>query len=108
MIATTAMKGRQAALFLQQHFPTDPAWSKQKIWKLCRNGVLPHVCVGQNFYLLPDQLLQWIRDGGGRFAHGWRRKPGPMPGPKPKRTRPAKRHPTRVRRTDSGGLNGRV
>lgn len=92
-VPATAMKGPEAAAFLQSHFPTSPAWTAAKVWKYARNGVLPFVRLGQNYLFTPAHLLRWISEGGSSYAHGWRRKPGPKPGPK----RHAKRSTKRTR-----------
>lgn len=89
--AAPALRAREAATFLQRHLPLDPPWSAARVWKYARAGVLPCVRVGQALYFPPAALLDWLAKGGSGYAAGWRRKPGPKPGPKLTKARRARR-----------------
>jgi excisionase family DNA binding protein len=47
----------------------------RRAYKLCRNGLLPHVRLGRQIRVDPDQLNQWIAKGGSALPGGWRRGP---------------------------------
>ena len=85
-----AMRGPEVVEFLQRVQPLNPPWTRFRLYKYAKAGVIPHLRIGQALHFIPEQLLAWLQSGGSGYAHGWRRKPGPKPGPKPKGKRAAR------------------
>ncbi len=48
--------------------------SKALVWRLCRQGVLPHVRLGRKVMFSPSMLEDWIAAGGQALPGGWRRE----------------------------------
>jgi excisionase family DNA binding protein len=39
-------------------------FSEWRIWKMCRDGAIPHVRFGRRVKFDVDQLEEWIKNGG--------------------------------------------
>lgn len=46
--------------------------TKAQVWKLCRQGLLPHVRLGRKVMFSPSMLEDWIARGGKALPGGWR------------------------------------
>jgi excisionase family DNA binding protein len=51
--------------------------SKQRAYELCRTGIVPHVRLGRQIRVDPEQLQEWLTEGGRALPGGWRREPAP-------------------------------
>ena len=47
---------------------------RKQVYQLARDGVLPSVPVGRAWRFDPVAIEEFIRRGGARFAHGWRKE----------------------------------
>lgn len=46
----------------------------ERIYTLCREGVFPHVRLGRQVRFDPDQVEEWITNGGQALPGGWRQE----------------------------------
>lgn len=51
--------------------------TKPQVWKLCRQGIVPHVRLGRKIMFCPTTLEDWIAAGGQALPGGWRREERP-------------------------------
>lgn len=51
--------------------------SKALVWRLCRQGLLPHVRLGRAVKFCPLALEAWIAAGGQALPGGWRKEGRP-------------------------------
>ena len=49
--------------------------SRQRVYEMCAQGLIPHVRIGRRIYFDPAALEKWLEQGGSSFAGGWRRQP---------------------------------
>jgi len=47
--------------------------SVARAYELCRENILPHVRLGRQLRVDPDQLQEWIKNGGKALPGGWKK-----------------------------------
>lgn len=47
----------------------------QRVYELCRQGILPHVRLGRQIRIVEEQLNEWLLNGGSPLPGGWRHDP---------------------------------
>jgi excisionase family DNA binding protein len=48
--------------------------SEQRVYELCRRGILPHVRIGRQIRIDKKVLEKWIEGGGQALPGGWKRE----------------------------------
>jgi excisionase family DNA binding protein len=46
----------------------------ERVYELCRLGILPHVRLGRQVRIEEQQFLEWMRNGGQALPGGWKRE----------------------------------
>lgn len=49
--------------------------SRQRVYELCRIGIIPHVRLGRQIRVHPGRLQECLTEGGRGLPGGWRREP---------------------------------
>lgn len=49
--------------------------SPHAVYRMAREGLIPHVRLGRKLKVDPEQLERWIEEGGQSLPGGWRREP---------------------------------
>ena len=48
--------------------------TRDQAYQLARNGILPVVRFGRQIRVDPEELEQWIKNGGQAYPGGWRKE----------------------------------
>ncbi|MBA2671626.1 MAG: helix-turn-helix domain-containing protein [Gemmatimonadetes bacterium] len=47
---------------------------RESIYRMCREGILPHVRLGRKVKFAPEQIEDYLRAGGQALPGGWRKE----------------------------------